>query len=130
MAGSTDDASLKKLLDLTLTPAIRIGDLRYVFRYMQDTATGRPVAWDWFKTNFDAFLKRVSRDGMESMPNMQENGCDAAAKADLDGFFGSKTADLPGTPRVLKENDDRIDRCIAFRQAKGGEIAAAIAKLK
>ncbi|HWA30836.1 MAG TPA: M1 family metallopeptidase [Rhizomicrobium sp.] len=130
VSGAPDDASLRKLLDLTLTPAIRIGDIRYVFRYMQDTATGRPVAWAWFKTNFDAFLKRVSRDGMESMPNIQENGCDAAAKADLDAFFGPRTADLPGTPRVLQENDDRIERCIAFKQAKGGEVTAAVAKLK
>ena len=41
-----------------------------------------------------------------------------------------KTAQLEGTPRTLKENEDRIDRCIAFKQAKGAEIEAALKTAK
>ena len=130
VAGSTDDATLNKLLDMSLTPAIRIGDIRYVFRYMQAESQGRPVAWAWFKANYAGILKRVSAGGMSSLPDIQSFGCDAASKADLDAFFGPKTAILAGTPRTLKENDDRINRCMAFKAAKAAEISAALKALK
>ncbi len=130
VAVSDDEATLKKLLDMTLTPAIRIGDMRYVFRYMQSEAKGRDVAWSWFKANYTGLVKRLTTDGLSSAPDVLASACDASAKADLNAFFGPKTATLTGTPRTLKENDDRIDRCVAFKQAKGPEIAAAIAALK
>ncbi|HSM95352.1 MAG TPA: M1 family metallopeptidase [Rhizomicrobium sp.] len=130
VAGSNDEATLRKLLDMSLTPAIRTGDVRYVFRYLQGEAKGRDVAWAWFKSNYDALLKRLSPDGMSAMPDILKFACDPAAKTDLAAFLGPKTAQLTGTPRTLKENEDRIDRCIAFRQAKGAEIAAAIKALK
>ncbi|MBS0277638.1 MAG: M1 family metallopeptidase [Proteobacteria bacterium] len=130
VAGASDEATLRKLLDMTLTPAIRTGDMRYVFRYMQGEAKGRDVAWVWFKQNYDALLKRLSSDGMSSTPDILNLGCDEKAKAGLTAFFGPKAAQLTGTPRTLKENVDRIDRCIAFKQAKGAEIAAAVRMLK
>jgi hypothetical protein len=127
---SPDEGTLRKLLDLSLTPAIRTGDVRYVFRYMQAEPVGRTVAWSWFKTNYDGMVKRLSTGGMSSMPDIQTFGCDAATKADMDAFFGPKTGQLAGTPRTLKENDDRIDRCVAFKNAKAAEISAALKTLK
>ncbi|HEY2033462.1 MAG TPA: M1 family aminopeptidase, partial [Rhizomicrobium sp.] len=130
VAGSNDEAPLRKLLDMTLTPAIRIGDVRYVLRYTQGEAKARDVAWAWFKANYDGVVKRLSTGGLGSAPNILQFACDPGAKADLAAFFGPKTGQLTGTPRALKENEDRIDRCIAFKQAKGAEIAAAIKALK
>jgi alanyl aminopeptidase len=130
IATSSDEGSLRKLLDLSLTPAIRTGDLRYVVVYMAGEPLGRTVLWDWFKTNFDGLEKRISPEGMASTPDIQAFGCDAATKTDLDSFFGPKIGQLAGTPRTLKENDDRINRCIAFRNAKAAEISAALKALK
>jgi alanyl aminopeptidase len=130
LATSDDESVLRKLLDLSLTPAIRTGDMHYVFRYMQAEAKGRDAAWAWFKQNYDGVLKRVSTEGMSSTPDILSYGCDAAASADLDAFFGPKTGQLVGTPRTLTENDDRIARCIAFKNAKAGEISAALKTLK
>jgi len=130
VAGASDEATLRKLLDLTLTPVIRIGDIRYVFRYMQGEAKGRDVSWQWFKQNYDVLLKRLSSYGMASAPDILSMACDDRAKSDLAAFFGPKTALLTGTPRTLKENEDRINRCTAFRAAKASEIAAAVKALK
>jgi len=130
LAGSQDDSTLRKLLDMTLTPDIRIGDVRYVFRYLQDEPKGRDVAWAWFKANYNGVLKRLSTYGLSSAPGILENACDASSKADLTAFFGPKTSQLTGTPRTLKENQDRIDRCVALKQAKGAEISGAIKAAK
>jgi hypothetical protein len=130
VAGANDDVTLKNLLDMVLTPVIRIGDVRYVFRYMLAEPKGRDVAWAWFKANYSSVLKRLSPYGMGGTPDILQYACDSNAKADLTAFFGPKTSQLTGTPRALKENEDRIDRCVAFKQAKAAEIAAAIKTLK
>jgi alanyl aminopeptidase len=128
VAGADDADSLNGLL--AATPSIRIGDLRYVFRGLLREEKGQPVLWAWFKSNFSAIEARVSAQGLGEGPGLFAYGCDAAARAELDGFFGPRTGELQGTARTLKENDDRIDRCIAFRQAKGAEIAAALKAAK
>jgi alanyl aminopeptidase len=130
LAGSSDPATLEKLLALSLTPVIRTGDLRYVQRYYAAQAAARPVLWSWFKANFPTLEKRLSRYGMGGAPDIQRFGCAAADKADLESFLGPKAAQLVGMPRVLKENEERIDRCIAFKAAKGAEIEAALASAR
>jgi alanyl aminopeptidase len=129
VAGAEDDATIDKLLAMSLID-IRIGDVRYVFRDLQREEKGQAALWAWFKANFAAVEARVSPEGLSSAPGIFAYGCDAGARAELDGFFGPRTGELQGTPRTLKQNDERIDRCIAFKQAKGSEIAAALKAAK
>jgi hypothetical protein len=67
---------------------------------------------------------------MAGTPDIQKFACDARSKADLHAFFAPKTAELVGTPRTLRENEDRIDRCIAFKAARGGDIARTLVSLR
>ncbi len=125
-AGSEDEAALNKFLAFSLTPQVRTGDLLYVLRYFANEPASRPLLWSWFKTNYAALLKRISAQGMSYAPALQANACDDAAKAEVQAFFGPKTAELQGTPRILRQTVERIDRCTAFRNAKGAEIEAAL----
>ena len=126
LAGSTDRAKLNEVLAMALTPAIRIGDLRYVLRYFEAEPMAKEALWNWFKTNFAAIEKRVSAQGMSFAADIQKFGCDQGTKTGLTSFLGPKAKDLDGLPRTLKENEDRIDRCIAFKRAKGAEINAVL----
>src|SRR6185503_9369778 len=116
--------------DMALTPAILIGGVRYVFRYMQAERKCRDVAWAWLIANYSNLLRRLSSYGMGHTPGILQYACDGKAKNDLAAFLGPKTSQITGTPRTLKENEDRIDRCVAFKQAKGTEISGAIRALK
>jgi alanyl aminopeptidase len=129
LAGAEDAATLDKLLALARTSEIRTGDLRYVLRYFQAETAARPVLWSWFKANFAALEKRLSRQGMSGAPDIQRYGCDPQTKADLATFFAPKTKDLVGSARVLKQTEERIDRCIAFKAAKGSELATAFGRM-
>lgn len=126
LAGSTDRAKLDEVLAMALTPTIRIGDLRYVLRYFEAEPPAKEALWNWFKKNFAAIEKRVSAQGMSFAADIQKFGCDQATKTDLVSYLGPKAKDLDGLPRTLKENEDRIDRCMAFKKAKGTEINAAL----
>jgi alanyl aminopeptidase len=130
LAGTQDEATLNKLLALSLTPKIRTGDYRYVQRYFAQEPAAKQALWAWFKANFGALEKRLSRYGMGGTPDIQRFGCDATDKAELRSFLGPRAAQLVGMPRMLKENEERIDRCIAFKAAKAAEIDAALASAR
>jgi alanyl aminopeptidase len=130
LAASDDDATLQKLAGMALSPAVRIGDIRFIFQYMPQSDKGRAVLWSWLKSNVAPLEKRVSMQGLGRAPEIQQYGCDAATKADLDAFFDPLTSQLVGLPRELKEANDQIDRCVAFKGAKASEIAAALQQLK
>jgi len=130
VAGSEDPATLDKLLALSLTPKIRTGDYRYVQRYFAQEPTAKQALWAWFQGNFVALEQRLSRYGMGGAPDIQRFGCSAEDKAELRSFLGPKAAQLVGMPRVLKENEERIDRCIAFKTAKAAEIQAALGSVR
>jgi alanyl aminopeptidase len=126
LAGAQDEATLDRVLAMSLTPQIRTGDLRYVQRYFSAEPAAKQALWSWFKANFPALEKRLSRYGMGGTPDIQKFGCDAATKADLHDFFAPKLKELEGVPRVLSENEERIDRCMAFKAAKSLDINAAV----
>ena len=125
-AGSEDPAAIKTFLALALTPRMRTGDLRYLFQYMSEEPVAAATLWSWSKSNYAPLLNRLSRDRMGRAVTTLQNACDGSARADLDGFFGPKTSYLTGTARVLALSDEKISRCIAFRQAKASDVAAAV----
>jgi alanyl aminopeptidase len=126
LAASNDDAALQKLAGMTLSPHIRIGDIRFIEGSLPQSEKGRTVMWAWFKANIEAVKKRVSAYGLGGAPNILGNACDAGSKAELNAFFGPRVGEMTGGPRNLREVNDQIDRCIALKQAKGTEIAAAL----
>lgn len=130
VASSTDKPTLDRLLALALTPTIRTGDLRYVLRYYAAEPVARDASWSWFTANFEAIKKRVSRRGMSSTPGILSFACDPRSKTELHAFFAPKTKELDGSARALQQTEERIDRCIAFKAAKGAEINAALAAVR
>jgi alanyl aminopeptidase len=125
-AGSDDPVAIRKLLAVALTPRMRAGELRYLYEYMPDEPVARNTLWSWFTQNFNTLLARVSAQGMRRPVGTLEKACDAGAQSALNGFFGPKTDELTGTKRPLAQANERISRCVAFRKAKGQEVAAAL----
>ncbi|HEY1838509.1 MAG TPA: M1 family metallopeptidase [Rhizomicrobium sp.] len=126
LAASEDPATLQKLAGMALSPSVRIGDIRFIFASLPQSDKGRTVLWSWLKTNLKAVENRVSLQGLSRAPEIQQYACDTATKSDLDAFFDPLTSQLEGLPRELKEANDQIDRCIAFKNAKAPQIAAAL----
>src|SRR6185503_19104361 len=97
--------------------------------YFSAEPAAKAALWTWFKNNFGNLEKRVSKYGMSSTPGIQKFGCSAEDRDELRGVFAMEAGRLVGVPRNLRENLDRIDRCVAFKAAKGAEVNAALASL-
>lgn len=84
------------------------------------------ASWEWFKTNFDAFVEaRVADVRRGGMPRYG-GGCDVSKSAEVEAFFNSKASILPGYERSLAQTLERIDLCAALKTAKSAELAAAL----
>ncbi|MBL6852729.1 MAG: ERAP1-like C-terminal domain-containing protein [Alphaproteobacteria bacterium] len=127
-AGSDDPAVIKRLL--ALAPTMRRGELRYLNEYLRDEPVGAATYWNWMKSNFDMMAKRLSIRGMAGAAQILQNGCDAGIKSDVDAFFAPKLEAVSGARRRLAHTDEMIERCVAFRRAKGTEVSQALAAVK
>jgi alanyl aminopeptidase len=130
LSGSEDAAFLKKFFDVALTPQMRVGELRYIFAYPEVEPGALPVLWSWFKANYDGLVRRVSLFGMSRSPTIGDEMCTPEMKADFDAFFEPKLKSLPGADRRFALANERIDRCLAFKLAKGTELEAALKAAK
>jgi alanyl aminopeptidase len=124
LAASDDPAVLKK--GVALGGTLRVGEIRYLYQYFSEEPAARAVMWSNLKTNFEAIKARVSPQGFGRAPGLMAETCDDASKSDVQTFFGPKAKDLEGTPRTLAETTEKIGYCIAFKDAKAAEFAAAI----
>lgn len=128
VAGSDDPAFLDSVFDMMLTPKIHIGDIRYFYAYMGAEPAARTALWAWYKKNYDALHKRVSDEEIPRSINMFSDVCDGDTRKDMEDFFQPKVAAIPGLKRPLALAEEHIDRCIAFRDAKGKAVRTALAE--
>jgi alanyl aminopeptidase len=117
---------INQLLALAVTPRMRTGELRYLYELLPAENVARTTLWSWYKQNYDKLLARVSRGGMRRPASMLRTACDAASRDDLDAFFRPRLDELTGVASALTLTEQQIARCIAFRQAKGPEVASAL----
>jgi alanyl aminopeptidase len=124
-AGSSDPAVIGKMLNLGLGK-MRIGELRYLNAYMQDEPVARQSLWRFVGVHFDDFAKRLTVRGMGNAAGLLQTACDAGARGEAAAFYHARLGDALGAKRRIEHTEESIDRCIAFRKAKGAEISAAL----
>jgi alanyl aminopeptidase len=92
----------------------------------------RRLPFEFVKQNLDALLKKLPRevgsDYAAYLPNVGSGFCTAADRADLAEFFQPKVEQYSGGPRILAQTLERIDLCIARRQALQPGLAAFLKK--
>ncbi|MEI9888275.1 MAG: M1 family metallopeptidase [Rhizomicrobium sp.] len=125
-AGSGDAKVIGKLLALSLSK-IRTGELFYLREYMGEEPAARQVLWTFVGAHFTDFEKRLTPQGMGPMATILQDACDGSARAAAAAFFRARLGRAWGAARLTAQSEERIDRCIALRKAKGAEISAALA---
>ena len=85
--------------------------------------------WDWFKTNFTAFVnKRVPDVRKGTMPGFANGFCSAGKAVEVKDFFESNAEVIPGYQRSLKQTLESIELCAAFKDEMARPLQTALAK--
>jgi alanyl aminopeptidase len=96
-----------------------------------DPATER-MPFAFVKANFDEILKRAPSGGGSdfgaALPSAASSFCDAAAEKEYVDFFGERSKNFTGGPRLYQQILEGIRLCTAQKAAESADIAAYFAK--
>ena len=110
---------LHRTLALLFTGVVPAQALMRFCADLADNARGRPAAWRFFKSHFDALERKSPRAGW-LLPTTQRF-CDEGAAREIARFFAARE---PWMSRQsgLAETTERIASCAALRQRAAGEL--------
>jgi alanyl aminopeptidase len=83
--------------------------------------------WTWFTTHFDDVLSRTPDVRKSALPNYGSRFCEADKGPVVEAFFTAQADKIPGFERPLAQALEGIALCAAFKDAKGEELAKALA---
>lgn len=89
----------------------------------------REATWAWFPDNFEAIAKRVPSLFGTRFVRAADGFCSTAKAAEVKAFFDARAAQMPGAERPLAQTVEEIELCAALKDAKGAELAAALAAM-
>ena len=115
--GATRDPKLgERARDYGLTPAVGVGELRYLYSANAGEPENRAAFWQWFQAHYDAVRERLPPLAQGYLPRMVAGGrCSDAQAAELEKFFASRIKDLIGGQRSLAQTLEGARQCAALR---------------
>ncbi|GHG65665.1 aminopeptidase [Comamonas sp. KCTC 72670] len=116
--GGFHDATLARAsLALLLAPDVDTREaLPILFRQFEELPT-RAGALDFLTTHFEALRNRLPRDIAPWLLSLGGSFCDAEHREQLATFFAPHASALEGGERALAQSLERVDLCIAQREA-------------
>lgn len=98
----------------------------------QGTAATRHMPFDFVKSHYDQILKeRPTGGGFDfggTLPRVGQSYCNDQSRDALKNFFAPRVDKLTGAPRTLSQVLERIDVCIAQKNAEEPSVTAFLKK--
>ncbi|HEX4480123.1 MAG TPA: M1 family metallopeptidase [Rudaea sp.] len=111
----------QRALDYGLTPAVAVGEMRYIYGSTANEPEDRAGYWQWFKTNFDKFQARMPPFAQGYAPAMASlpGKCSKDQAEQLRAFFEPHIKQMNGGERVLAQVLESTNQCAALREHVG-----------
>lgn len=85
------------------------------------------ATWDWLKENFATFVKRKVPDvRLGGTPSFARGFCSLKRRDEVQDFFTSQAAIIPGYERSLAQTLEAIELCSALKKAKAEELTKTL----
>ncbi|MGE3704243.1 MAG: M1 family metallopeptidase [Vicinamibacterales bacterium] len=126
LAQFPDPDLVDRALALALTPEFRTQDVAtFLNRFLSNPATNA-AAWRFVKAHWSELSQRALNFlGDTRIANGLGSFCDAATRDDIVAFFRERR--LPSARRALEQSIERINACIALRDAQMEPLSAWLA---
>jgi alanyl aminopeptidase len=122
-----DPNVLRQALALTVTDAIDPRETAWVYSgtRVADPSVA-PEVWAFVRQNLDDLVARYPPNGAAELIQMHARMCDRDRARELEDFFKDRVAKVPGGPRALRQTLERIEQCVAAREAQRASLAKAL----
>jgi len=126
LGGTHDPVLGERARDYGTTPAVAVGELRYLYRPMVTEPKDVEVFWEWFKTHEDLLARRLPDQYQSSVILWAAaNRCTSAQAEELRTWFAPRIAGILGGDRILKQQLEAIEQCSALREHQGNDSLTA-----
>lgn len=106
-----DPALERRALALVLDPALVTREAIVILWTALDDRRTRDVAWDFFRTNYDAIAARLPVEYLPVLPRAGEFFCDARHKEEVRAFFEPRVVKVAGAERPLAQSLEKVGQC-------------------
>jgi hypothetical protein len=121
-----DPQFVREVHSLSLSNDLKLNEALQLFRYLSEDADRRAAEWAWIESNLDQFEARVTPDHMSGVLRRNDAACDSDFRERVMRIYGPRLDKYEGAPRQLKQILEAVDRCLAFKRAREGEISEAL----
>jgi puromycin-sensitive aminopeptidase len=128
MAQFRDAASVRKLLDLTLTPAIRGQDAWKPFGALLSNSAAQAEAWDFVKSHWAALKEKLGPRGAERVIAATAGLQSEAWLKDVGSFFNNADNAVPSAKRTLDQTLEAIELGARLRKTQGPKLSAWLSR--
>lgn len=125
LAAARDPKAIAAIEEFVVSGALRVREMRFYLRDVFADAERRAGAWAWLRKEFARLTAPVPKEAHGRFIGLTASLCTDSAHAEIDWYFKPMVKDLIGAPRIFANTLETVDRCVAWRKAKGSELAAA-----
>jgi len=133
LAGVRDPARQAKAIELVLDPKLDARETLWML-FGGRLEPNRAVAQQYFRDHKDAILKRLPNDetagGVANLSALFTDSCAADRRDAIADYVTQTFAKLPGGARVIQQNIEQMDQCIARRKLLVPEIRGWLTGVK
>jgi cytosol alanyl aminopeptidase len=128
MGSSTDPQALRQLLPILLEPQADMREVMWMMYGPSQSPDTRDVVYAFVKENYDALAARLPEEFAGSLAMVGGAFCDAEHREDVVDFFTERNARTATGPRILSQVLERMDLCMAQKEAQSASIDAFLTK--
>jgi hypothetical protein len=121
-----DPQFLHQVYGLALSSDLKLNEALGLVRYLSEDADRRDAEWAWLEQNLDRFEARVTPDHMSGVMRRTDGACTGEFRDRIRRIFGPRLEKYEGAPRQFRLILEAVNRCIALRRAKEGEMSEAL----
>lgn len=129
LAAARDPAANLEIEDFVVSGALSVREQSSYLRNAFEDAERRPGVWTWLRHDFKRISASIPRDARSRLVNLASNLCDTQSRAEIEWFYKPMLGEISGAERLYANALESVDRCVAWRKAKGAEVAAALRQL-
>ncbi len=127
--GSVSDPGLvRQQLRMVLDPSTDAREVMFMMYGPAQDPDTREAVLAFVKENYDALAARVPEAFVGNLAWVGGSFCDAEHRQEVADFFTERNARTPTGPRILSQVLERMELCMAMKEAQGASIDAFLTK--
>ena len=129
LAAARDPKAIAAIEEFVAAGGLRVRETRTYLREVFADAERRAGAWAWLRKDFKRLIAPFPEESHARFIALPATLCGDASRAEIEWFFKPMVDKITGAPRVFANTLEAVDRCVAWRKAKGSELAQVLRRL-